>query len=159
MTEKAVSASPYFESEFRVRYDYLYSLGGLSPFFRSLKDDQRILGTTCSRCAVTYCPPRVHCRQCRGVAEWTALSGQGTVRAASFVTFVPRSDLLLAYIDLPYTMAMIQLDGTDDALLSIVHLPGAKLGDVRAGMRVHAVFRERREGRLTDFYFVPTATT
>ncbi|MBP1731578.1 MAG: hypothetical protein H6Q55_2007, partial [Deltaproteobacteria bacterium] len=33
--------------------------------------------------------------------------------------------------------------------------PSQKMGEVRTGMRVKAVFRENRRGTIGDFYFVP----
>jgi uncharacterized OB-fold protein len=146
-----------FEIREQVYNDYLYSYGGVSRFFRELVENRRLLGTRCGGCGKVWCPPRTRCAECYGRAEWIPLSGDGTVVAAIDCYYVPSNYRLHDYLDLPYTLALIRLDGADTALYNTVYTGRKTLHQVKAGDRVRAVFRERREGRLTDFYFVKTA--
>ncbi len=68
--------------------------------------------------------------------------------------YVPANYELHDYLDLPYTLALIALDGTDTAIYNTVFTGSQELHQVKPGDRVKALFREKREGRLTDFYFV-----
>ncbi len=144
-----------FEIKDDILNSYVYSYGGVSRFFRELKDNARIMATKCKGCGKVWCPPRVHCSDCYGDTEWVPLKGTGTVRGASYVFYVPRNYSLHNYIDLPYILGYIQLDGADTWLYSAVFTPRLKLGEVKPGTRVQAVFRDQREGKLTDVYFVP----
>lgn len=144
-----------FEIDDAIVNHYRYSYGGISRFFRALKDERRILGTRCPRCGVVWCPPRVDCSNCYQPAEWLEMPQEGTVRAATYCYYVPSNYSLHRYITMPYVLALVQLDGASTALNCQVHVPRVVVGAVPAGTRVRAVFRERREGRLTDLYFVP----
>lgn len=139
----------------RVYNDYLYSYGGVSRFFRELVENQRIMATRCRGCAKVWCPPRMRCAECFGHGEWISLDGAGTVISAVDCYYVPSNYRLHEYLDLPYTLALIQMDGADTALYNTVFTGRKTLHQVRPGDRVRAAFREVREGRLTDFYFVP----
>ena len=149
------SADAPFEIPAQVVNTYRYSYGGVSRFFRALVEDQRILGTRCPDCATVRCPPRIYCAPCRSSTEWVTLAGTGRVVSAVNCYYVPANYELLDYLDLPYTLALIKLDGTDTAIYNTVYTGVQSLHAVKPGDQVRAVFREKREGRLTDFYFVP----
>lgn len=134
---------------------YLYSYGGVSRFFREVVENQRLMGTKCKGCGKVWCPPRIFCSDCYGDAEWIELPPLGTVMAAIDVYYVPANYSLHQYLDLPYILALIKLDGADTCLYNVVFLPDVGVGRIKRGARVRAVFREKREGKLTDFYFVP----
>lgn len=148
-------AEEYLEVPYRSVFEYLFSYGGISRFFREVVDNQCIMGTKCKRCGKVYCPPKTHCGVCYVDTEWVPLSGEGTVETATYVTYAPAKDALHKYLSLPYVLALVKLDGADTALLNTVYVKDVTLGQVKSGMRVRAVFREKREGRLTDFYFEP----
>lgn len=136
--------------------DYLYSYGGVSPFFVGLRDEKVIKGTRCPDCSNVYCPPRTKCPTCYVSTEWIDLPPTGTVVSAVDCYYVPPNYDLHRYLTLPYTLALIQLDGATTGLYSVVSTSGRhRQGLVRPGDRVRARFREQREGRLTDVYFVP----
>ena len=145
----------YVEIPYRALYEYLFSYGGLSRFFREVIDNQQLMGTKCPKCGKVYCPPRTHCGECYSDTEWVPLPHTGTVEAATYIMYAPVRDPIHKYVDLPYVAASIRLDGADTPLVSMVFIKDVVLGQVKRGMRVKAVFREKREGRLTDFYFVP----
>jgi uncharacterized OB-fold protein len=142
-----------FEIPATVLNEYRYSYGGVSRFFRALKEDQQILGTRCA-CGEVRCPPRLYCAKCKSQTEWVELAGTGRVVSAIDCYYVPANYELHDYLDLPYTLALIALDGTDTAIYNTVFTGSQELHQVKPDDRVKALFREKREGRLTDFYFV-----
>jgi len=144
-----------FEIRTSIVNDYLYSYGGISRFFREVVDNQRLMGTKCNDCGKVWCPPRIFCSDCYGEAEWIELSSVGTVMASIDVYYVPANYSLHDYLDLPYVLTLIKLDGADTCIYNTVFAPDMGINAVTEGTRVRAVFREKREGKLTDFYFVP----
>ncbi|MCL0101855.1 zinc ribbon domain-containing protein [Dehalococcoidia bacterium] len=144
-----------FEIEDEISNHYVYSYGGISRFFRSIVEDQQLLGTRCPKCARVLCPPRVHCSECYVSTQWIPIEHTGTVRSAAPIYYVPSNYSLHRYVSMPYILALVQLDGVDNCLYNTVHVPEVVLGAVTPGMRVQTIFRGKREGRLTDFYFTP----
>lgn len=142
-----------FEISTAICNHYLYSYGGVSRFFRELRDHARIMATRCLGCGKVWCPPRTRCAECYGSAEWIALSGEGRVVAATDCYYVPANYELHRYLRMPYVVALIQLDGADTALYNTVQTGHQELHSVRPGDRVRAVFRDVRVGQLTDVYF------
>jgi uncharacterized OB-fold protein len=57
------------------------------------------------------------------------------------------TSLLWRPCDPPYAIVSVKLDGADTELL---HLAKHGLEKLRAGARVKAVWKEKREGRITD---------
>jgi len=145
-----------FELEYRDwRPEYLYSMGELSPFFRELVDNARLLATKCPKCGKVWMYPRGDCPDCYEENEWVPITGEGTVVSSSYVYFQGHGIDLLSYLGLPFVYALIHLDGTDTSIPHCIKPPSQKMGEVRTGMRVKAVFRENRRGTIGDFYFVP----
>ena len=132
------------------------STGRLSPFFKALRDDKKILGAKCPECGLVYCPPAADCPKCWIRTEWTEVGPKGTLLAFSSVNSIvsaapPAVEL---GFEPPYGTGLIQLDGADTAMIHFVR--EIDLEDLRPGIKVEAVMREKREGYITDiFYFRP----
>lgn len=134
---------------------YLYSVGELSPFFRSIINDKKLLASKCPHCGKVFMPARGDCPDCYEDVVWVPLSGEGTVISCSYVYFKGHGTELLGYLDLPYVYALIHLDGTDTYLSHGVKPKTQKMGEIVKDTRVKVVFREERKGTIGDFYFVP----
>jgi uncharacterized OB-fold protein len=52
---------------------------------------------------------------------------------------------------IPFICALVRLDGTDFLVLGNIEMDD--VSRAKPGMRVKAVFREDRDGAITDFYF------
>ena len=114
---------------------YHLSYGGHSRFFREILFNKKLVGAKCPECGKVYCPPRAHCPDCWVKTEWVPLSGRGTVE--SFTTiFMGTSASVRRF---PFICAYIKLEGTDTA--------------VCASIEMEAVFKDERNGLITDFYF------
>ena len=139
--------------------EYLYTCGELSEFFREIKENQRLLGAKCPQCQKVWMPPRGYCPDCYRTIEWVPLSGEGIIISCSYCYFPGMTGDLVRYLDLPYVQALIKLDGADTYLLSAVAVKEQRIGNVKEGMRVKAVYREERKGTIADLYFVPMVET
>ncbi len=131
---------------------YTYGIAG-ERFFREIKDNGRIMGAKCEKCALLYVPPRIYCERCFSeLGEWREIEGKGRVHT--------------------YTVAYVDLDGTrlaEPALLALVKFPGVygglvhRLGEVKVeeveiDMPVEVVLKpkEKRTGSILDIkYFKP----
>ena len=138
--------------EWHVRYNY--SVGAIAgTFFTGLREG-KILASLCSKSGLAYLPPRAYCeRSFEPCDDWVQAGLEGEVEAATIVT--------AAFENLPpppYAIAYVRLDGVSTAMVNFVR--GLDLKDVPAaaaklapGARIKVVFKDQREGRITDFHY------
>jgi uncharacterized protein len=143
-----------FEMPFNYHEGFNYS-----RFIKELRDNKKIFGIKCSKCHKVYVPPRVVCRDCfLKMEEFVPVSDEGIIVAFSVIN-VPYTDPNTGEPKkLPFTAAYIQLDGTDSKILHCLNeLDESK---IRTGMKVKAVFSDKRTGDyFTDImYFKLTAS-
>lgn len=136
----------YYEGQIPVEYVYTYGLG-LEKFFRALKDKGQFLASRCEECGVTYFPARSFCERCLESIDGTvAVPGTGTVYAFTVVHLnmdeSPKKE--------PALVALIEVDGTDCRFLH--YLTGVKAEEVKVGMKVKPVLKDKkeREGHIED---------
>jgi len=132
------------------RYPYHYSCGRLgSFFFKALRDEQKIYGRKCSKCGHVYIPPRPVCGPCFALtSEWVEIGPQGVLECYTVVYFTFLDPMTGKKRPVPYGYGLIKLDGADSRLQHF--LSESDRQKLRPGMRVEAVFQEKREGALTD---------
>jgi len=120
-------------------------------FYEEMRDNKRIMGIRCSKCGAVLLPPRPYCGFCFEPADqWVELADEGTL-----ITYtVVHQPLTGRSLRLPFIYAFIALDGAD---VQFPHLLGEiEPDEVEVGMRVKAVWAEKREGALLDIkYFRP----
>jgi len=153
-----MSQPEYPVMEGTISLPYRWALGPVNArFFEELKK-KRIFGTKCPKCARVLVPARKFCPRCFvDTDEWVQVKDEGTLRTWAFINY--------SYVaqpkEPPYITAVIDLDGADVGLSHYVG--GVDFSDlekiksrVKIGMRVRAVWKEKREGRITDIdYFAP----
>jgi len=147
--EKNVDPDLPLEISDRIEMTYKYSYGGVSRFFRELRDHKRILGSRCAKCKKVYLPPRVNCSSCYCPTRWVPLGKDGTIVTCTTVYYATSR----FFSRTPFICAYIRVDGADTLLLQNVILKDRSIA--RPGLRVTAVFRRIRKGEISDFYFVP----
>ncbi|MGA2209965.1 MAG: OB-fold domain-containing protein [Acidimicrobiales bacterium] len=133
-------------------YPYHRSVGEtLGGFFTGLRDG-RIEGITADGGTVIVPPTEYDPYSGRRTVDPVAVSDAGTVTTWCWVSEPLPHHLL----DRPFAFALVKLDGADTALL---HYVDAKtIEAMSTGMRVRAVWRSERHGRITDIAaFVPEA--
>lgn len=123
---------------------YTFGLAG-ERFFRTLKDEGRILGTKCPECEQTYVPATLFCERCMGeISEWVDVGTQGIVHTFTLLF----EDLDGKPLKVPEVIAFVRIgDG------GIVHrLAEVELEDVFIGMPVEAVLKPKKErqGSILD---------
>jgi uncharacterized OB-fold protein len=101
-------------------------------------------------------PPRKYCSDCYAETEWIPLSGNGTVLSSTYCFYASIEEKEMeAFEDIPFVLAVIKLDEADTCFLHNVVAKERRLGIVKTGTRIKVKWKERREGRVSDFYFVP----
>ena len=131
--------------------EWNWSYGRISRFFRELRDNKKIMGTKCPKCGIVFCPPTSDCPKCYVPTEWVEVSNQGTVQ---YYTIVYGLAAPWAKHEVPFGVGLIKLDGADTGLLH--YILGVKFDELKNGIRVEAVFRDEREGYITDIsHFKP----
>ncbi|MCK4818031.1 Zn-ribbon domain-containing OB-fold protein [bacterium] len=136
-----------------ISIDYKWSLGKAgTKFFKELRDNKKIFGAKCERCARVFTPPRIFCENCFQETEFVELGTTGEILTYAFSYL---SQDAKSYMDKPKILIHVKLDGTTDG--GLLHLlDEVDLKDVEIGMRVEAVFAEKRQGDLFDIrYFKP----
>ena len=124
--------------------EFQWSYGKISPFFRELIENKKIMGTKCPKCGVVFCPPTSDCPKCWVPTEWIEVGPQGTVLTFT-VIHMPNS---WSKRSAPYTLALVKLDGADTALLHYIDSTDKEI--LSKGPRVEAVFADERKGYVTD---------
>jgi uncharacterized OB-fold protein len=134
--------------------EYEYTASGAQAEFLHQIGEGRLVGQRCSECHKVYCPPSGACARC-GVptSEWVDVADRGTITTFCIVR-VPSENIELK---LPYCAANILLDGSDMPMIAL--LQECEPSQVRIGMRVEAVWRDREQWAPTFEnirYFRPT---
>jgi uncharacterized OB-fold protein len=139
---------PIFEVDQHIRAHSRYYAGRMgSTALVGLRDEQKIMGSTCSVCQKVYWPPRSTCGRCFSQLSTNSLveiGPEGVVETFTLVTYAepihPRSA--------PFIYAVIKLDGADTGLAHF--LDEVDFKDVHEGMRVRPVFAKERQGSILD---------
>lgn len=126
-----------------------------SKFLRELRDNKKIFGMRCSQCGKVYITPRGMCGPCfKPINEWVELGTEGTLEAFSVINYDFVDPNTGKSRPIPYTYGYIKLDGADTMLSHIINETNPE--NLRAGMRVKAIFAVERHGSLEDIeYFEP----
>jgi uncharacterized OB-fold protein len=135
--------------------DYDYVTGrAQSRFLRGIAEG-RILGQRCPECRRVYVPARGACPRCAvATEEELQVSDKGTVTTFCIVR-VPSENLSFTP---PYACVAVLLDGANIPFNHV--LQECPLEDVRMGMRVQAVWAERKDlgpSMSSIRYFKPLA--
>lgn len=120
--------------------DYQFTAGQAQSRWLKGLTEGRFLGQRCPECGKVYVPPRGSCPT-DGVptTEEVALGNTGTITTYCVVN-VPFAG---QQIELPYIVAQILLDGANLSFMGLIQEVPAD--QVRMGMRVEAVWRDRSE--------------
>jgi uncharacterized OB-fold protein len=136
-------------------FEYRYFAGATaSRFFAEIRDRRRIMGTRCAKSGRVLVPARTFSdAEYELTTDWVETGPAGVLEVFTIVgTKFP------GLPDPPFVLGYVTLDGADTAILN--YIAGVDLTDLDAAARilmtrprVTAVFKEKREGRITDFHF------
>ena len=144
LLERDPNAPSVWQDEMQVTNRYTFGIAG-ERFFRTIKDEGRILGTHCNACDRTYVPAAAFCERCfNQLDEWVDVGLVGEI-----VTFTHlHVNLDGSLRQEPETVVFIKLgDG------GIIHrLVRKDTEQVSIGMQAQAVFKPpaEREGSILD---------
>jgi uncharacterized OB-fold protein len=94
----------------------------------------------CNDCGKFRWPPQAFCPHCYSWNfSWTTLQKTGMVISFVVVHYV---SIPACQDDVPYVVAHITIDGTEDQVIMISNVIGCASEEVRVGMRVRAVFED-----------------
>jgi len=134
-----------------LKINYRYTMGGQSKFFIELMNNKKLLGTKCTKCGKIWMPPRINCSECYEPAEWVEMKQTGTIDVSTIVWYTTSAFIKA----IPYGIGFIRLDGADTAMLQGIFSENLIPSKVKKGKKVRAVYQKEREGKMTDFFFVP----
>jgi len=136
----------------QIQIDYKWSLGKAGErFFTELRDNKRIMGTKCRQCGRILVPPRIFCEECFvDDMEWVEVEPKGVLMTFGDSYFSTDGKKLQD----PWMLGIVRLDGSDGGL---IHFLGeSRPEDLKIGMPMEIVFKEKREGNIMDIlYFRP----
>jgi 3-hydroxybutyryl-CoA dehydratase len=133
------------EGKLALPYKYFAGRTG-SRFLIALRDEKKILGVRCPRCARVYVPPRSTCERhpTERLTEWVPVSASGVVTGFTVVRYAEPYQPARP----PYVLALVKLDGADTAFAHLVK--GVPPAEMRVGMRVKAVFAKATTSTILD---------
>ena len=144
LLERDPNAPDAWLGEMPITSRYTAGVAG-EKFLRALKDEGKILGSTCDRCGITYVPARQFCERCMDELDETV--DVGTVGEVHTFTLL-FENLDGSQREEPEVIAFISLgDG------GLVHkLNDIDLDDLDIGLLVEAVFKPEaeRQGSILD---------
>jgi uncharacterized OB-fold protein len=129
-----------------------YTAGAVgSRFLIELRDNKKIMGMRCTACDLVYVPARSVCKHCFAqLDKWVEVSDRGTLQTYT----VAGQANGVQPVDPPIIYGVILLDGASTGLVHM--LSEVDLENLAVGMRVKAVFREKRTASILDIkYFAP----
>jgi uncharacterized OB-fold protein len=129
-----------------------YTAGAVgSRFLIELRDNKKIVGTKCTTCDLVYVPARSVCKHCFAeLDKWVEVSNRGTLQ--TYTVAGQRNGV--QPVDPPIIYGIVQLDGASTGLVHM--LSEVDFEKLAVGMRVKAVFAEKRVGSILDIkYFAP----
>jgi uncharacterized OB-fold protein len=135
----------------KIVINYKYSMGGQSKFFLELMNNKKIFGTKCKNCGKIWMPPRINCSECFEDTDWVEMKQTGTIDVSTIVWYTTSAFIKA----IPYGVGFIKLDRAGTSLFQGIFSENLVPSKIKKGQRVKAVFLKEREGKMTDFFFVP----
>ena len=143
------------EQHWDIRYQHTADAAA-KRFFETLRDEKRLTGIRCPECERVLIPPRPFCdRDFVETDGWVDLANEGVIELFTIV-YLKTPGLP----EPPYAIAYVRPDGADTAIMNLVKGvdvsdPAAAADALAIGKRLRAEFIDERQGRISDFYFVP----
>lgn len=127
-----------------IPYKWSAGIAG-NRFFQELRDNKKIMGAKCKKCFRVLVPPRIFCEECfTDEMEWVEVKSTGILRTFATSYFSKDGKRLKD----PWMVGIIKLDGADGGLVH--YIAEANPDELKIGMRMEAVFAEKRTGGIMD---------
>lgn len=137
-----------------IHIKYRWSLGKAGDrFFTELKDNKKIMGAKCKQCGRVLVPPRIFCEECfLDDMEWVEVEPKGVLVTFGDCYFSTDGKKLKE----PWMLGIVRLNGSDGGLVHFIK--EVRPQDIKIGMTMEVVFKERREGNIMDISHFRPAT-
>ncbi len=149
------SQEKIFEIKWKTDLPYRYSIGKLAvKFFEELKENKKIMGSKCSKCAKVHSPPRAVCAECfieMTVKDMVELSPRGTLEGFTVINYPFTDPTTGGLRPFPYGYGLFKLNGADTHMMFF--LKETDYTKLKIGQQVEAVFKEEREGNIGDILY------
>lgn len=135
-------------------FEYNYRLGAWMEKYVDGLAAKKIFGVKCTKCGRVIVPPRSVCGICNvKLTQWVEVGTEGELRNYT-VGYVAIDAGEVKKSKEPYVIGMVKLDGADSLVTGIVK--GVKPDELKAGIRLRAVFAEEPKGTLKNLsHFEP----
>ncbi|MCK9230966.1 MAG: OB-fold domain-containing protein [Syntrophales bacterium] len=116
--------------------------------FKEYLSEEKLMGSTCEKCAITYTPPRAMCSRCREFSmTWTRMQGTGKLAAFTCINIGPRALIEEGYDrDNPYCVGVVELDEGTRVVARIEGIDAKRPEDIRIGTPLKVKFLHRSRG-------------
>jgi len=140
----------FIDGEIQINYRWALGKAG-ERFFTELKLNRKIMGTKCRQCGRVLVPPRIFCEECFVEdMEWVEVTPKGSLLTFGDCYFSTDGKKL----EEPWMLGIVRLAGSDGGLIHFIR--EARPEDLRIGMQMEAVFKDKPEGNIMDIlYFRP----
>jgi len=135
-----------------IQINYKWSVGKAGDrFFTELRDHKKIMGTKCRQCGRILVPPRIFCEECFVEdMEWVEVEPRGSLLTFGESYFSTDGKRLKE----PWMLGIVRLKGSNGGLIHFIS--ESRPEDLKIGMPVEAVFKNKPEGNIMDIlYFRP----
>jgi len=134
-----------------IKMDYLHPAGEIREKCLLALKETKFLASYCPKCHRTFFPARSYCQYCfEALNELVEIPQEGILKSFT-VCYRSQDDEQLAQ---PVIYGLIEISGASELLLH--YLGGIHPDQLKIGLKLKPVFRENREGQITDIaYFTP----
>jgi uncharacterized OB-fold protein len=155
---ETINGKDYLISNDAMYTFYRRTKGEFSSFFIALRDEKRLLGCKCLKCGIVRVPPFLtHCPDCNFTpTEQIEVEQVGIMNSTPPITYFATS----LFQDMaPYGRGRVIFKGADTAMsVNLFTTTGILVpGIFTKGTAVKLVFRDHRNGNISDVFCVPTA--
>lgn len=148
MSDQTVDLLTMHSGEGEQPFNYAVGEFG-SRYLTELRDNKKFWGVKCPKCKKVYIPPRKLCGPCfTEMNEWVEVKDEGVLYSYTILRFAFLDPETGKEKPVPYGYAFIKLDGADTSIQHFIEIKDES--KVKIGARVKAVFKEKREGKVTD---------
>jgi len=133
-----------------VKYKWRFDVAVMEKYVAGLKD-KKVMGTKCPDCGRVYAPPTGLCGKCyRTLSDWVEVKGDAELVMYTVGYTAITGDALKK----PIITGMIRFIGSDSWFLA--NIRDAKPEEIKPGMKLKPVWREKPKGQLGDIeYYIP----
>ena len=117
-------------------------------WFEQYLNEEKLMGSRCSKCGALYVPPRSICQKCHGTKmEWVQMGGMGKLTAFTCIAIGPSSMVEEGYDrNNPYCTGVVELDESPRVVARIEDVDVHNPENIKIGTPLKVRFLHRGSG-------------